>query len=110
MKECFNCYYQQYTFKDTPMNIEYHLIFCLKIPYGLQNLATFNLGHHKGRAAAIFQRLKSSDAESARSILQMEFAEIKDGIPFPIEILHCTIDDIASNARVITRDLYKEWC
>jgi hypothetical protein len=30
-----------------------------------------------------------------------------DGIPLPIRIRHCTIDDIAINARIITRDVFK---
>jgi predicted GH43/DUF377 family glycosyl hydrolase len=29
------------------------------------------------------------------------------GIPYPVAIRHCTLEDIACNARVITRDVFK---
>jgi hypothetical protein len=37
----------------------------------------------------------------------MDFTEVKNDIPLPVRILHCTLDDIAHNTRIITRDVFK---
>jgi hypothetical protein len=37
----------------------------------------------------------------------MDLSVIRKGIPLPIEIRHCTLEDIAYNARIITRDVFK---
>jgi hypothetical protein len=38
----------------------------------------------------------------------MDFTEVENGLPIPLKMLHCTLEDIAYNSRVITRELFKK--
>ncbi|MDB4919679.1 hypothetical protein [Mucilaginibacter sp.] len=89
------------------MKTTYYISLNIKTPGGFETYGSFCLGNEREKAAAIFNQLKGSDDFSEKSILHMDFTEMRDGIPLPVKILHCTIDDIAVNARIITRDIFK---
>jgi len=89
------------------MGTKYYIDLHIKTPAGFETYGTFYLGDDKEKASAIFGQLKGTDEVSEKSILHMDFTAMKDGIPLPIQILHCTIDDIAINSRIITRDVFK---
>jgi hypothetical protein len=79
----------------------------LKTPSGFATYGTFDLGPDREQALAIFKELKGTPEIAENSILYMDFSEIRDGIPLPIEIMHCTLDEIAYNSRVITREIFR---
>jgi hypothetical protein len=79
----------------------------IKTAKGFETYGKFDLGSDKAQAAAIVEQLKGTDDISEHSILYMDFTEIRSGIPFPVKILHCTLDDIAYNVRIITREVFK---
>lgn len=101
--------YLPYSTKQNAVASGYAVSFMMKTPYGRQNYATFFIGYHQAMAASIFNKLKSNDRESERSILQMDFLSWDKNKTECIATLYCTIDDIALNSRIITRELYKEW-
>jgi len=109
-KSGFPFLYLPYTYKHTSVASGYAVSFTMKTPYGKQNYATFFIGYHQAMAASIFNKLKSNDVEATRSILQMDFLSWRENKVECIATLYCTIDDIALNSRIITRELYKEWC
>lgn len=89
------------------METKYYIDLHIKTPTGFETYGTFHLGYNREKATAIFSQLKGTDEVSKTSILHMDFTEMTDGIPLPIRILHCTIEDIAFNTRIITRDVFK---
>ena len=89
------------------MKTKYYIDLHIKTPEGFETYGTFHLGDDREKAKAIFSQLKGTDAVSDKSILHMDFTEMRNGIPLPIKILHCTIDDIAVNSRIVTRDIFK---
>ncbi|WP_143167255.1 hypothetical protein [Mucilaginibacter sp. OK098] len=89
------------------METIYYIDLHIKTPDGFETYGTFYLGSNREKAKAIFSQLKGTDEVSEKSILHMDFTEMTNGIPLPIQILHCTIDDIAVNSRIITKDIFK---
>jgi hypothetical protein len=79
----------------------------IKTPAGFKTYGNFDLGSNREQANAIIEQLKGTDDISEKSILYMDFTEVKNDIPLPVRILHCTLDDIAHNTRIITRDVFK---
>jgi len=79
----------------------------IKTPSGFETYGTFDLGHDREQATEIFSQLKGTPDIDPGSVLYMDFSAIQNGIPIPMEILHCTLEDIAFNARIITRDVFK---
>jgi hypothetical protein len=79
----------------------------IKTPSGFETYGTLDLGEDREQATEIFNQLKGTQDIALHSVLYMDLSEIRDGIPIPMEILHCTLEDIAYNARIITRDVFK---
>ncbi|MEP6931688.1 MAG: hypothetical protein ABI850_16820 [Flavobacterium sp.] len=44
---------------------------------------------------------------SDKTILSMDFTEVKEGIPLPIKMLDCTFDEVIYNTKIITREIFK---
>jgi hypothetical protein len=88
---------------DSLFQISLHL----KTPAGFETYGTFDLGTDRQQALAIFSELKGTAEIAQNSILYMDFSEIRDSIPLPIEIMHCTLDQIAYNTRIITREVFR---
>jgi hypothetical protein len=88
---------------DSLFQISLHV----KTPYGFETYGIFELGPDREQALAIFSQLKGTSEISPNSILYMDFVEIRDGIPLPIGLRHCTLDEVAYNTRIITRDIFK---
>jgi hypothetical protein len=89
------------------METNYQISLLIKTPSGFEAYGNFDLGSNREQALAIMENLKGTDDVSENSILYMEFTGVQNGIPLPLKILHCTLEDIAFNARVITRDILK---
>ncbi|HSD08308.1 hypothetical protein [Flavobacterium sp.] len=81
--------------------------FNIKTPSGFESYVTFNLGEKGDKAKAIFDMLNGSLELSDKTILTMDFTEMKDGIPLPIKMLDCTLDQVIDNTKIITRELFK---
>lgn len=88
---------------DTLFQISLHI----KTPSGFETYGTFDLGHDREQATEIFKQLKGTPNIAPHSVLYMDFSEMRDGIPLPLEIRHCTLEDIAFNARIITREVFR---
>jgi hypothetical protein len=89
------------------METQFQISLYIKTPSGFETYGTFELGHDHSQALAIFGQLKGTPEIAPHSVLYMDLSEIRNGIPMPIEIRHCTLDEIAYNARIITRDVFK---
>ena len=89
------------------METIYYIDLHIQTPKGFETYGTFYLGNNREKANAIFNELHGTDEIGENSILHIDFTEIQDGIPLPIKILHCTIEDIAINSKIITREVFK---
>jgi hypothetical protein len=89
------------------METAFYVSLHIKTPSGFETYGTFELGNDRERATAIFNQLKGSENVTEKSILHMDFTEVQNGIPLPLKILHCTLDDIAANTKIITKDVFK---
>jgi hypothetical protein len=89
------------------METNFQISLHIKTPTGFETYGNFDLGSDRDQAIAIVEQLRGTDDLSESSILYMDFTEIQNGIPLPVRMLHCTLDDISYNIRIITKDLFK---
>jgi hypothetical protein len=89
------------------METIYQISLHIKTPSGFETYGTFELGADREQAMEIFNQLKGTPEIAPYSVLYMDLSEIRKGIPLPIAIRHCTLEEIAYNARIITRDVFK---
>jgi hypothetical protein len=89
------------------MQTTYYLLMNLRTSAGLENYGRFYLGNHRDNAYAIFGMLNGRADISQQNTLFVELMETKDGLPVNIQLLPCTLDELAENCRIITRELFK---
>lgn len=91
------------------MESNFQISLYIKTPRGFETYGNFDLGGNREQAMAIVEQLKGTEDISANSILYMDFTEVQGGIPLPVKVLHCTLDDVTYNIRIITRELFKNF-
>jgi hypothetical protein len=91
------------------MKTTFQISLHIKTPAGFETYGQFELGDNREKAEAIVEQLKGNDEVSDKTMLHMDFAEVHNGVPFPIRVLHCTLDEIAANIKIITCGVFKSW-
>ena len=79
----------------------------IKTPDGFENFGRFNLGNSRKAATAIFRQLKGSPDVSHKTMLTVELIETVNGLPVNLHMLDCTLDELAYNCKIITKETFK---
>ena len=89
------------------MAIEYRIKLQARTASGFDTFGEFFIGNDRQAAKDLFNTLKGSPDELEEALLLMELVEIDRNLPLDIQILHCTLDEMAYNCRLITKDQFK---
>jgi hypothetical protein len=91
------------------MDTQFCLVITLKTPGGTENIAHFHLGADRKKAVAIFQKLKGTTDINENNVLSIEFRETKEDLPVNLKMISCTLEQIAENCRLVTKELFKNY-
>ena len=91
------------------METGFYIIVNLKSSKGYESFGQFFLGKNKKSANIIFNQLKGSKDVSERSMLQLELVESAKGLPLNLDLLTCTLEELADNCKIITKELFKQF-
>jgi hypothetical protein len=89
------------------METSFYILFNIKTPNGFESYARFYIGNHEKLAHLLFEKLKGSEDEIDHSILQMDLIETRNNLPVYIKVLGCTLDQMAENCKLITKEAFK---
>ena len=89
------------------METQFYITLTLKTCKGLKSFAKFSIGNDRGRAFAIFEKLKGMDNVSEDHVLYIDFMETIEGLPINLNVITCTLNQLAENCRTITKELFK---
>lgn len=89
------------------METQFYITLTLKTGKGLETFAKFFIGNHRDRAYAIFQKLKGMHEVSETNVLYIDFMETKMGLPVNLDVITCTLSQLAENCKIITKELFK---
>jgi hypothetical protein len=89
------------------MSIEYRIILHARTASGFDTLGEFFIGNDRQAAKDLFNTLKGSPDELEDALLLMELVEINRNLPLDIQMVHCTLDEMAYNCRLITKNQFK---
>jgi len=88
------------------METQFYITITLKTHKGLESFAKFFIGNNRQSAFAIFKKLKGSTNVSERNILYFDFMEMQNGLPTNLDLITCTLNELADNCRIITKELF----
>ena len=55
----------------------------------------------------VFGRLAGTQQVSLNSVMTVDLIKRENGIPYPLDLKHCTLDQLAENVKLITKELFK---
>jgi hypothetical protein len=89
------------------METTFYIKFTIKTFKGFESFGQFFIGNNRAAATAIFKMLKGSTEVSENTILQLDFIETKNGLPVNINLLQCTLNEMAENCKIVTKEIFK---
>ncbi|MFI5187315.1 MAG: hypothetical protein ACHQF0_11355 [Chitinophagales bacterium] len=87
--------------------IAFYILVNIKTSNGFQTFGKFFLGSDRRLADNIFRKLKGTKKISKDTILNLELIETKNELPQNIQMISCTLEELAENCKIITRETFK---
>ena len=87
---------------QTTFNIRLNIKTCS----GFECFGKFFLGNKREFATAIFEQLKGKKDADLKSILQLDLVESINGLPVSIQVVSCSLEELAENCKLITRETF----
>jgi hypothetical protein len=89
------------------MDTQFYILVSIKTPTGIESFGKFFIGNNRERADIIFNNLHGSGKIDGEKLLYMEFMEIVEGLPVNLKIIHCNLNQLTENFRLITKEIFK---
>ena len=87
--------------------VNFYIAFNIKTSKGFQTFGKFSLGGDRRFAESIFSKLKGTKKISKETILNLEVVETKNELPQNVQMMSCTLEELAENCKIITRETFK---
>ena len=84
----------------------FHILISVKTREGFESFGKYNLGNNRKTATAIFRQLKGSP-DVDQTMLTMELEETVNGLPVNLQMLACTLEELAHNTKIIVKETFK---
>jgi len=85
----------------------FFVVLSIRTPNGFESFGKFNLGNKRKSAVDVFRQLKGNPTVDEKTVLTIDLVETVKGLPLNLNILGCTLEDLAYNCRVITKETFK---
>jgi hypothetical protein len=89
------------------MATEYRIALHARTVSGYDTIAEFFIGRDRAAANELFKNLNGSPDNLEDGVLLMELCEISRSLPVDIQMIQCTLDQVASNCRSITKNQFR---
>lgn len=65
------------------------------------------IGRQSRTCPQYFQQVEGEVAVNDRSLLYVDCLEMHEGLPVNVKMIACTLDQLAENVRMITKEMFK---
>lgn len=89
------------------MQTSFYIDISIQTTEGPKRFARFELGSDREAARELFKKLKGSPAIDPRDMLYIEFMETVNGLPVNLDILTCDLQELGTNAMLITQEVFR---
>jgi hypothetical protein len=79
----------------------------IKTCHGFECFGKFFLGNKREFATAIFDQLKGEKTLDEKNVLQFDLVESINGLPASIQVISCSLEELAENCKLITKETFK---
>ena len=89
------------------METKYLILLSMKTIIGPESFGQFFIGNDRAAANALFRKLKGTPDADERNVLYLDFMETRDGLPLNLKLITCTLEQLAENCKLITKEIFK---
>jgi hypothetical protein len=79
----------------------------MKTCRGMETYGSFSIGKDTRFALNLFDILEGCKEVSPESVMTIDLVKREGGIPYPLALKHCTLEQLGKNTRLITKELFK---
>jgi len=79
----------------------------MKTLKGIETYGSFSLGSEETFAKILYNSLEGDPEISTAALISIDLIKREQGIPFPLELKHCSYEQLAANVKQITKELFK---
>ena len=80
----------------------------MKACKGIKCYGCFDIGNDQKFALELFDVLEGNKAVSSESVMTIDLVKRENGIPYPLALKHCTLDQLGENVKRMTKELFKQ--
>ena len=85
----------------------FNIVLNIKTCNGFDCFGKFFVGNNKKFAQAVFDQLKGRKNVDEKSILQLDLVETINGLPANMQMISCSLEELAENCKIITKETFK---
>ena len=85
----------------------FYILLSIRTSTGFDSFGKFNLGNKREVAAEVFRQFKGTTKVNEKTILIIEMMETVKDLPQNLYILGCTLEELAYNCKIITKETFK---
>jgi hypothetical protein len=85
----------------------FYIILNIRTANGFESTGKFFIGNDREFARATFMALKGDDNVDEKTMLSLELRETVNGLPVNMQIISCTLDQVAENCKIITKEAFR---
>ena len=85
----------------------FYIVLNLRTCNGYESFGKFSIGNNKRIATDIFPRPKGKQIVNDKSNIQLDLMELVNGLPVNIQMISCSLDELADNCKFITIETFR---
>ena len=85
----------------------FYILISIRTREGFESFGKYNLGNNRKTATAIFRQMKGNPDVDLKTMLMMELEETVNGLPVNLQMVGCTLDELAYNTKIIVKETFK---
>jgi hypothetical protein len=85
----------------------FYIVLNLRTCDGYESFGKFFVGNNKKFATDIFAQLKGGENVDEQSALQLDLIETINDLPVNIQMISCSLEELAENCKIITKETFK---
>lgn len=85
----------------------FYIVLNLRTCNGFESFGKFFIGNDSEFATVIFNQLKGRKNVTEKGVLQLDLVETINGLPASMQMISCSLEELAENCKIITKETFK---
>jgi hypothetical protein len=86
---------------------KFHIELNVKTTDDFKCYGKFMIGSNRKFANSLFEKMKGNKKVDDQTILQLEFVETRNDLPVNIQVISCSLEQVAENCKTVTKEIFK---